>query len=72
MHHSHITGKIFGYAHNFCNTTIVEKLTPEIYFVAHNIFGFDLFYYTKAYIASAWCSKELNIGCTNLTEAKLR
>ena len=23
----------------------------------------------KAYIASAWCSKELNIGGTNLTQA---
>ena len=25
LHHSHITGKIFGYAHDFCNTTLVEK-----------------------------------------------
>ena len=34
-----------------------------------NFFGFDLFYYIKAYIASAWCTKELNIGGTNLTHA---
>ena len=69
LHHSHITGKIFGYAHDFCNTTLVEKTTPEIPFVAHNFFGFDLFYYMKAYIASAWCSKELNIGGNNLMQA---
>ena len=69
LHHSHITGKIFGYAHDFCNTTLVEKSTPEIPFVAHNFFGFDLFYYMKAYNASAWCSKELHIGGTNLTQA---
>ena len=25
LHHSHITGKIFRYAHDFCNTILVEK-----------------------------------------------
>ena len=28
---------------------------------------FDIFYYLKTYISSAWCSKKLNIGGTNLT-----
>ena len=46
--------------------TLIEKSTPEIPFVAHNFFGFDLFDYIKAYIASACCTKELNIGRTNL------
>ena len=32
-------------------------------------FGFDLFYFMKTYIAAAWCSKELNVGGTNLTHA---
>ena len=32
------------------------------------MFGFDLYYFIKAYIASAWCSKPLNIGGTNLTQ----
>ena len=41
LHHSHITGKIFDYAHYFCNTTLVERTMPEIPFVAHNFFGFD-------------------------------
>ena len=67
--HSHITGKIFGYAHDFCNATLVEKATPEILSLAHIFFGFNLFYYTKAYIASACCSKELSIGGNNLTQA---
>ena len=69
LHHSHITGKRFCYAHDFCNTALVEKSTPKIPFVVHNFFDFDLFYYMKAYIASAWCSKELNIGGTNLMQA---
>ena len=41
---------------------------PDIPFIAHNLFGFDLYYFIKAYIASAWCSKSLNIGGTNLTQ----
>ena len=69
LHHSHITGKILGFAHDFCNHAYLEKCTLEIPFVAHNFFGFDLFYYMKAYIALAWCSKQLNIGGTNLTHA---
>ena len=44
----------------------MERSTAEIPFIAHNFFGFDLFYYLKAYIAPAWCSKAVNIGGTNL------
>ena len=35
--------------------------------IAHNLFGFDLYYFIKGYIAYAWWSKELNIGGNNLT-----
>ena len=69
LHHSHTTGNIIGYAHDFCNMAFVEKCSPEIPFLAHNLFGFDLFYFVKTYIASAWCSKELNIDGNNLTHA---
>ena len=47
----------------------MEKSTSEIPFIAHNFFGFELVYFLKTYIASAWCSKELNIGGNNLTHA---
>ena len=67
LHHSHMTGEIFGYSHDFCNTIAIEKTRSEILFVAHNFSGFDIFYFLKTYIASAWCSKKLNIGGTNLT-----
>ena len=69
LHHSHITGRIYEYAHDFCNTTQMERSTGEIPFITHNFFGFDLFYYLKDYIALAWCSKAVNIGGTNLTHA---
>ena len=68
LHHSHITGKILGYAHEFCNTNVTKKGAPDISVIAHNLFGFDLYYFTKGYIASAWCSKELNIEKRNLTQ----
>ena len=67
LHHSHTTGKILGYLHDFCNTSVIEKTRSEVLFEAHNFFGFDIFYYLRMHIASAWCSKKINIGGTNLT-----
>ena len=67
LHHSHATGKIHGCAHDFCNTTVIEKTSPDIPVIAHNLFGFDLYYFIKGYIAPAWCSKSLNIARNNLT-----
>ena len=41
LHHYHITGKIHGYAHSFCNLKVRENNE----FFAHNLFrlGFFLF-----------------------------
>ena len=47
LHHSHITGKILGYAHEFCNTNVTKKGAPDIPVIAHNLFGFDLYYFIK-------------------------
>ena len=66
LHHSHMTGEILGYSHDFCNTIAIEETRSKIPFVAHNFFGFNIFYFLKTFIASAWCSKQLNIG-THLT-----
>ena len=44
LHHSHITGNIIGYAHDFCNTAYFEKATREIPFIAHNFSAFDSFF----------------------------
>ena len=48
---------------------LIERGKYEIPFIAHNFFGFDLFYFLKAYVAPAWCSKEINIGGNSLTQA---
>ena len=66
LHHCQITGEIIGYTHDFCNARVKEN-NIEIPLIAHNLFGFDLYYFVKAYIASAWCLKELKIGENNLT-----
>ena len=36
LHHFHMTGKILGYSHDFCNTSVIEKTKSEIPFVVHN------------------------------------
>ena len=58
LHHSHITGQIVGYLHDFCNTKVIEKSNSEIPLVAYNLFGFDLFFFMKTYVASACVQKK--------------
>ena len=53
----------------FLTQRFSKRETSEIPFIAHKFFGFELFYFLRAYIASAWCSKELNIGGNSLTQA---
>ena len=67
LHHSHITGEILGYAHDFCNKRVIELKKSEIPYIAHNLFGFDFFYFMKAFSTTSWCSSELSAGGTNLT-----
>ena len=66
LHHSHITGKILRYTHDFCNLRVKENIF-QIPVIARNLVGFDLYYFIKRFVAYAWCSKELKIGGNNLT-----
>ena len=65
-HHSHITGKIFGYAHDFCNWRVRENQT-ELSLIGHNFLGFDIFYMIKGYRSSCWGTKDFKMGGSNLT-----
>ena len=65
LHHSHITGKIIGYTHDFCNAR-VKKNNIEIPIITHNQFSFDLYHFINGYLGSAWCSRELKIRGNNL------
>ena len=44
INHLHITSKIIGYAHNFCNQKEKENRN-QIGVIAHNLFGFDVFFF---------------------------
>ena len=46
IHHSHATGKIVGFAHNFCNQKCKENYYAIPAF-AHNQFRFDFFCISK-------------------------
>ena len=67
FHHSHITGEIIGYAHDFCNKKVIESEKQQIPCIAHNLFGFDFWFFMKGFSTTSWCSKELSAGGTNLT-----
>ena len=66
LHRSHITGKIYGYVHDFFNWTARENKT-ELSVIAHNLFGFDAFYFLKGYQASVWRTKNLSVGGNRLS-----
>ena len=66
IHHSHVTGKIIGYAHDFCNEKIRENyfIIPAI---AHNQFRFNFFFYLKGIKPSVWETKQISISGKNAT-----
>ena len=57
VHHSHVSGNIIGYAHNFCNHKIKENYKQTISVFAHNLFRFDFFFVLKGLRMSAWKTK---------------
>ena len=66
LHHSLVTGKIYGYAHNFCNMKERENQN-QFSCIAHNFFGFDMLFLIKGIRLSVWGTKDINIGGTGLT-----
>ena len=66
LHHSHVTGRICGYAHDFCNMKVRENQS-QFSCTAHNFFGFDMFFLIKGIRLSVWGTKDINIGRTGLT-----
>ena len=70
IYHSHITGKIIGYAHSFCNAK-VKKNYPKVTVIAHNLFRFDFFFLLKGLRAGVWRTRDLIIGGKNPTDINL-
>ena len=70
LHHSHITGKMLGYVHDFCNLQVREnnEIVPCI---AHNFFKFDMIFFLKAIRISVWRTKDINIDGKKSYRSKL-
>ena len=67
VHHSHVTGKIIGYAHKYCNLQIRENYYA-IPVITHNQFRFDFFLFLKGLRPSVWETTDINIGGKNPTD----
>ena len=67
IHHSHVTGKIIGYAQKYCNLQIRENyyMIPVI---AHNQFRFDFFLFLKGLKQRVGETTDINIGGKNPTD----
>ena len=66
LHHSHVTRKILGYTHNFCNEKVREN--KDVFScVAHNFFGFDIYFLIKDIRLLVWDTKDINLGGSGLT-----
>ena len=66
IHHSHITGEITGYAHSFCNQKVMENKN-QMSVIAHNLFGFDFFFFLKGLRLGVWQTTNLSVGDSNWT-----
>ena len=67
FHHSHVTGKIVGYAHEYCNLQVRENYFT-IPVIDHNQFRFDFFLLLKGLRPTVWESTDINIGGKNTTD----
>ena len=61
VHHSHIRGNIYGYAHTFCNEKVRENYF-KIPIIAHNLLRFDFVFLVKGLRASVCKTRDIVIG----------
>ena len=70
IHDSHITGDVIGNVHSFCNLKVREHKN-QISVIAHNLFGFDFFFFLKGLWLGGWRTTNLSIGGKNLSNINL-
>ena len=61
VHHSHVSGKILGFVHDFCNSKVRENYYT-IPVIAHNQFRFDFFFFLKGIRPTVWETTRIKIG----------
>ena len=67
FHYLHVTGKIIGYTHDFCNVKVRENQTLFTC-ITHSFFKFDMYYLLKGSRLSVWNTKDINIEGNELTD----
>ena len=67
IRHSHVSRKIIGYEHDFCNWKCRENYYTIPVF-AHNQFRFDFFLFLKGLRPSVWETTDIAIGGKNPTD----
>ena len=53
VHHSHVSSKILGFVHDFCNLKVRENYYT-IPVIAHNQFRYDFFFFLKGIQPTVW------------------
>ena len=64
VHHSHVSGKILGFVHDFCNQRVRENYYT-IPVIAHNQFRFDIFFFFQGFRLTVWETTDIKIGAKN-------
>ena len=64
VHHSHVSGKILGFVHDFCNQRVRENYYT-IPVIAHNQFHFDFFFFLQGFRLTVWETTDIKIGAKN-------
>ena len=70
IHHSHVTGKIIVYAHDFCNKKTRFLQSKHNSCLCTQLFSFDFFFVVKDITLCVWRTKQLNISRLNLTNVQ--
>ena len=66
FHHLHVSEKILGYSHDFCNWKVGENQSG-FSCLANNFFGFNIYVLVKGIRLSFLGTEDINICGSNLT-----
>ena len=70
LHHSHVTDKIGGYSHSFCNMKVREETNIFFPLFSRNLFHFDFFFVRKGIRLCVLRTKNLCIDVSYLADIK--
>ena len=66
LDHSDVTGEIYGFVHDFGNWKVMENTQRCVVF-AHNLFGFDFYFFVNGVSLSVSGTKDVSVGKKSLS-----